>query len=162
MSRMYRKLISLCIVLSSSLFFSQIALAEERAVESTKEIALNEILQLNMAETKPINHGGYIYDIQKVDPQLLAQDVEKLRAAFIRRQHELTQLVENREFGAGDALITVVMPGGLLYAGYKKQQLEKAKTSLSVVTAEITELSNDLMAFQGQDREHPILLAQLP
>lgn len=112
--------------------------------------------------SKSINQGGFIFDIQKVDPQLLAQQVTKMRAAFIRRQHELTQLVESKKLGAGDAFITIIMPGGLLYAGYRKQELEQAKSALLAVSAEIKELSTDLLAFHEQDQAHPLLLAQLP
>lgn len=153
MYQMCRNLILLYAVLFS-LFISKQTLAEGA-------ISSGNVLK-KVVKTKSINQGGFIFDIQKVDPELLAEDVEKLRGAYIRRQHEFVQLVENKKLNAGDAIITAIIPGGLLYAGYRKQQLEKAKSVLLAVTTEIKELSNDLIALQGQDTTHPLILAQLP
>ena len=109
-----------------------------------------------------INQGGFIYDIQKVDPALLAEDVEKLRSDLIRHQYELVKLVAQNELDAGDVIITVIIPGGLLYAGYRKHKLEQAKDTLLMVSDDISELSNDLTALQGHDTANPLILAQLP
>ncbi|MCU7800512.1 MAG: hypothetical protein KZQ70_10285 [gamma proteobacterium symbiont of Lucinoma myriamae] len=109
-----------------------------------------------------INQGGFIFDIQKVDPVLLTKDLEKLREVYIQRQHELEHLVENKKLNVGDAIVTIIIPGGLFYAGYRKQELEQAKSDLLAVTTEIMELSNDLLALQGQGTTHPLILAQLP
>ncbi|MDX2505747.1 MAG: hypothetical protein QNL62_14900 [Gammaproteobacteria bacterium] len=137
-----------------SLFISKQTLAEET-------VSSGNVLK-KVVKSNSINQGGFIFDIQKVDPALLAADVEKLRGAYIRRQHELAQRVESKKLNTGDAIITVLIPGGLLYAGYRKQELEKAKSVLLAVTTEIKELSNDLIALQGQDTTHPLILAKLP
>ena len=144
MNRTYRNLILLYAVLFS-LFINKQTLAEE--VVSSGSL---------------INQGGFVFDIQKVDPALLAEDVEKLREAYIQRQHELEHLVENKELNVGDAILTIIIPGGLFYASYRKQELEQAKSDLLAVTTEIMELSNDLLALQGQGTTHPLILAQLP
>jgi len=115
-----------------------------------------------MVKTKPINQGGYIFDIQKVDPELLAEDVEQLRYDYIRHQHELEQQVEDKKLKTGDVIITIIVPGGLLYAGYRKHEFEQAKSDLSDVTSEIKELSNDLIALYSQQTIDPLMLAQLP
>lgn len=122
----------------------------------------NDWLQKNMVNEKPVNSGGFIFDIQKIDPVLLAEDVEKMRGFFIRRQHELAQQMESKQLNSGDAIITLIMPGGLLYAGYRKHEFEQVKDALLAVNTEIKELSNDLVALQGQDTANPIILAQLP
>jgi len=137
-----------------SLFISQQTFAEE--------IISDESLHKTMVKAKPINQGGYIFDIQKVDPELLAEDVEQLRYDYIRHQHELEQQVEDKKPKTGDVIIAIIVPGVLLYAGYRKQEFEKAKSDLSDVTSEIMELSNDLLALQGQGTTHPLMLAQLP
>lgn len=153
MYQFYRKL-TLTYAVFISLFINNQILAEEAVSFSdvSPEVSISQ----------SINQGGFIFDIQKVNPVLLAEDVENLREVLIRRQHELAQLVENKKLGAGDAIVTIIIPGGLLYAGYRKKQLEKAKSALSAVTKEIRELSNDLIALQGQDRNHPLILAQFP
>ena len=115
-----------------------------------------------VSSVSSINQGGFIFDIQKVDSALLAGDVEKLREAYIQRQHELEHLVKNKQLKASDAIITILIPGGLFYAGYRKQEFEQAKDALLAVTTEIEELSNDLIALQAQYITHPLRLAQLP
>ncbi|MGD2055551.1 MAG: hypothetical protein PVJ15_02000, partial [Gammaproteobacteria bacterium] len=59
-----------------------------------------------------------------------------------------------------DALITVIMPGGLLYAGYKQARYEQAKNELARVSADIEEYSSDILAMQTGIA--PIAIARLP
>lgn len=136
-----------------SLFITQLTHAEE---------TITNALQSNTMTEKSINRGDFIFDIQKTDPAILARDVEKMRGFYLRRQHELSQRVANKKLDAGDVIITVIMPGGLLYAGFRQQEFEQAKSDLQIVAAELSELSIDLQALQGQDAAHPLLLAQLP
>lgn len=107
------------------------------------------------------NRGGFVFDIKPVNYAKLAEDVETLQNSLVQRQHELIKQVDKKKLNAGDALITVVMPGGLLYAGYRKHELEKAKKLLQAVNVEIKEFANDLLALR-QQRNHDLQLAQLP
>jgi len=52
------------------------------------------------------------------------------------------------------------MPGGLLYAGYKKVRYEQAKNELDRVSIDIEEYSGDLVAMQS--RAAPVAVAWLP
>jgi hypothetical protein len=54
--------------------------------------------------------------------------------------------VDEKQLDSGDALLTVLMPGGLLYAGYKKAAYERARNDLAEVSDDITEYSRDLSA----------------
>ncbi|MCU7800794.1 MAG: hypothetical protein KZQ70_11770 [gamma proteobacterium symbiont of Lucinoma myriamae] len=99
--RTYRHLISFYLVFFG-LLITQQTFAED--------IVTNEGLQKKMVKTKSIDQGGFIFDIQKVDPLILAMDVQKLRGAYIKHQHKLTQLVENKKLNAGDAIITILIP----------------------------------------------------
>jgi len=141
----------LCVVIFSLFIHKQILAEESRGNVLKKEV-----------KTKSINQSGFIFDLQKVDPKLLADDVEKLKGAFIERQSKLRLQVEDKKLGAGDAIIAVIMPGGLFYAGYRKQELEQAKSDLTAVTEEIVELSIDLIALQNQLADRPLILAQRP
>ncbi len=158
MYRAHPKLISFYLVFFS-LLITQPALAKEIVA---KEIIASEGLQNKIVKTKSVNQDGFIYDIQKIDPKLLADDVEKLRSDLIRHQYELVKLVDQKELDAGDVIITIIMPGGLIYAGYRKHELEQAKDTLLTVSDDISEFSNDLVALQGHDTANPIILAQLP
>ena len=158
MYRAHPKLISFYLVFFS-LLITQPGLAKEIVA---KEIIASEGLQNKIVKAKSVNQDGFIYDIQKIDPKLLADDVEKLRSDLIRHQYELVKLVDQKELDAGDVIITIIMPGGLLYAGYRKHELEQAKDTLLTVSDDISEFSNDLVALQGHDTANPIILAQLP
>ena len=125
-------------------------------------IVNNEVLEKAMANAKPINKDELIYDIPKINTVSLADNVEKLRETYIQRQNELTQQVEDKELTVGDVFITIIIPGGLIYAGFKKNELEKTKDALLDVTTEISELSNDLIALHTQNAANTLLLAQIP
>jgi hypothetical protein len=60
----------------------------------------------------------------------------------------------------GDALITAIMPGGLLYASYKKARYENAKSELERVSEDIDEYSDDILALQSAPL--PLAMALLP
>ncbi len=125
-------------------------------------IVNNEVLEKEMANAKPINKDELIYDIPKINTVSLADDVENLRETYIQRQNELTQQVEDKKLTVGDVVITIIIPGGLIYAGYKIHKLEKTKDALLDVTTEISELSNDLIALQTQNTANKLLLVQAP
>ena len=134
-----------------SLFINQQAIAED--------VFSNDELQNTIANTKSINQGNYIYDIQKVDPVLLAEDLDELKENLLQYKYKLKKIVENKKFTAGDTLITLIIPGGLLYASYRINELKKTKSELSMVIADIKDLSIDLLALSTQVRDHSTILA---
>lgn len=95
-----------------------------------------------------------------IDHEALVEAIETLRSQLIQRKNELTQDVTDRKLDGNDALITAIMPGGLLYAGYKKARLEQAKNELASVSADIEEFSDDLLAMESMSA--PVFVAQLP
>lgn len=95
-----------------------------------------------------------------VDRAALADDIDTLRSRLIARKQELVREVAERKPDGRDALVTAIMPGGLLYAGYKQARYEQAKRELETVSADIRELSADLLALQADDT--PVLVAQRP
>ena len=52
------------------------------------------------------------------------------------------------------------MPGGLLYAGYKKVRYEQAKNELARVSADIEEFSGDILAMQPRSASVAIVARQ--
>jgi hypothetical protein len=95
-----------------------------------------------------------------VDRDVLVEKVSQLRSRLIQRKQALLQLVADKQMDGGDALITVIMPGGLLYASYKKARYESAKNELDSVSDDIEEYSDDLLAMQSAPA--PLAMAQLP
>lgn len=80
-------------------------------------------------------------------PELLAQ-VRSLRADLREESEALSTRVEERRFGAKDALIAAIMPGGLLYAAFRKHSADQARKELETVSTELEELNHDLLALQ--------------
>ncbi len=97
-----------------------------------------------------IGPRGFITQLQVVDADALVEQVQVLRSRLIVRKQQLVQEVDEKQLDSGDALLTVLMPGGLLYAGYKKAAYERARNDLAEVSEDITQYSHDLTALAGQ------------
>lgn len=137
------------------LLFSQYSFAEEILTQAD--------LQSQAKQAASARQSDYIYDLQIIDPALLTVDVINLRTKYIQQQHTLTQKMKQKELDAADIIISIIMPGGLFYAGYRSQEINQVKKELSFVSSEIEELSNDLADLQLQHSSvHSLLLAQLP
>lgn len=87
---------------------------------------------------------GFITQLQVVDANTLTEQVQVLRSELIVRKQQLVEEVGEKKMDSGDALLTVLMPGGLLYAGYKKAAYERARNDLAEVSEDISEYSRDL------------------
>jgi pyruvate/oxaloacetate carboxyltransferase len=79
--------------------------------------------------------------------QLKARLAELL-ARLRQRKAELSIDEEEARFGAKDAVITLVMPGGLLYAAFRQQQHHQTASQFEQVSAQLDELRSDLVAFR--------------
>ena len=91
----------------------------------------------------------FIIQLPDIDREALIEQVGALRSQLIQRKQVLVQSVADKKLNGNDAFITVIMPGGLLYAGYKKIRYEQAKNELARVSADIEEFSGDLLAMQS-------------
>ena len=69
-----------------------------------------------------------------VDREVLMDQLRALRSQLIQRKQALLQRVADKKLDRTDAIITIIMPGGLLYAGYKKVRYEQAKEELARVS----------------------------
>ncbi len=102
-------------------------------------------------EQAPLNHyisidqGGGLMVILPVSGEqaflnrlaVYHSDLKKQRAGYADQ-------VENTKFDVKDALITVIMPGGLLYAAAKQQQHNQAKADLLYISNQLSELKSDM------------------
>ena len=115
------------------------------------------------AEEPPVSAAApakFAIQLPQVDRDALVEMVGKLRTRLILRKQELLQLVADSQMDGGDALITAIMPGGLLYAGYKKARYENAKSELDRISGDIDEYSDDILALQSAPV--PLAMAPLP
>ena len=106
------------------------------------------------------NTGQFTIQLPAVEHADLVEQVVILRSQLIEDKQELTQDVADTELDGADAVITIIMPGGLLYAGYKKARYEQAKNALTSVNTDIEELSTDLVNLQAYSP--PTVVARIP
>jgi hypothetical protein len=106
------------------------------------------------------NTDQFIIQLPTVEREELAEQVVTLRSQLIEHKQALVQIVADKKLDGGDAFITAIMPGGLLYAGYKKARYEQAKNELASVSTDIEELSADLLSLQS--RSAPTVVARVP
>jgi len=102
----------------------------------------------------------FIIQLPDVDREMLVEEVEILRGQLIQRKQVLEHIVADNKLDSSDAIITVLMPGGLLYAGYRKVRYEQAKNELANISADIEEFSSDLLAMQPMPMQ--VAIAQQP
>jgi hypothetical protein len=72
----------------------------------------------------------------------------ELQARLGQRKAELSVDEEAARFDAKDAVITLVMPGGLLYAAFRQQQHYQSASQFEQVSDQLDELRSDLVAFR--------------
>lgn len=117
-------------------------------------------LQTARAEQTQVSVFGtdqFTIQLPSVDREVLIDQVATLRSQLIEHKQALVQFVEDKKLDRRDAIIAVIMPGGLLYAGYKKARYEQTKNELADVSADIESLSDDLLVMQT--RAAPTMVA---
>ena len=95
-----------------------------------------------------------------VDRKALVEQIRTLRSQLIQRKQALVEIIADKKLNNRDVIITIIMPGGLLYAGYRKVRYEQAKNEFARVSADIVEYSSDLLAMHPGPT--PALVAQQP
>jgi hypothetical protein len=99
--------------------------------------------------TPAANHAGFYVALPAVDTDRLIERISAQRASLTQREREVIQYLEDHQLGAKDVLITVIMPGGLIYAAVRKGNLQQAQAELDQINAAMDELSRDLVAMQA-------------
>jgi hypothetical protein len=98
--------------------------------------------------------------LPEVDRDALVEMLGELRTQLILRKQELLQLAADSQLDGSDALITAIMPGGLLYAGFKKARYENTISELDRVSEDIDEFTDDILALQSAPL--PLAMARMP
>ena len=105
------------------------------------------------------NEGGFYTSLPAVNNKQLVGLIRNYQEALTQREQEITRYLDENRLDTADVLITVVMPGGLIYAAVRKANLEEARAELTEITDDMDELSRDLLAMQAGTGE--LTLAQL-
>lgn len=96
---------------------------------------------------------------QVSNSELIAK-MQDYRQKLENNREDLVGILEDNKFKAGDAFLTAIMPGGLLYAAYRSSQQEKTRKQLADVETLIEELGVDLVALKAA--EGKIMVARWP
>ena len=83
----------------------------------------------------------------------------QLLAILDTKQASMSQAVKDATFNTKDALISIIMPGGLLYASHRKLAHSQAKEQLTQVANERDELATDIVMLQSISG--PVALAMM-
>lgn len=95
------------------------------------------------------NDAGFYVALPAVDTGRLIERISAQRVSLTQREQEIMQYLEDHQLGARDVLITLIMPGGLIYAAVRKGNLQQAQAELDQLNSALDELSRDLVAMQA-------------
>jgi len=107
-----------------------------------------------------VDPSGFILSVPSVEPLVLLTEMEALRAELEGGQLAWHHEVERREFGPLDAIITIVLPGGLVYAAGRLSWHRQAATTLAEVSDEHARLTDELLAYQEATGTQVFVLAK--
>ena len=130
------------IVVSMLLSFAQFAHSAELDAERIGLVVESQWFQTE-------SPGGLISNFPTLPRTELVRQMGELRAELQNRKASLAVEEEQGRFDAKDAVITLVMPGGLLYAAYRQQRHHRIAAHEQQVSSELEELQADLVAFRA-------------
>ena len=106
------------------------------------------------ADTQPtgwlkVQHsGGLTSNMPALSRGELKARLAELQARLIHQKAKLSVNEEDARFNAKDAMITLVMPGGLLYGAFRQHQHHQAAGQFEQVSGQLADLRSDLVAFR--------------
>ena len=108
---------------------------------TTDTVAKERIIQQDQA--------GFCISLPQVEPISLTQHIREWRASLKAQQLVLEERIERLKFNAMDTLITLVMPGGVLYAIVKHSKQVQRRQNLNLLTRDIEQLTGDLQTLES-------------
>jgi hypothetical protein len=93
--------------------------------------------------------NGLITNVPATEKHELLGSVNELKQSLSSEKEQLSNAVQEKKFSTKDAVITAVVPGGMLYASYRMASYKSAKTDLAKVSSRIEELNTDAAWLAG-------------
>ena len=103
---------------------------------------------------------GFYTSIPNVSTITVTQHLIEAQENLKIRLANLEQQVKRKGFKVVDTLITVVMPGGLIYAKLRLDSLKRSQQAAARVSDELDLISGELVAFQTENGELVVAVAQ--
>ena len=108
----------------------------------------------------PISHDhGLISNAPAPVTQELTAKVRWLRDSLLAQKSKIVKVIENSQFDTKNAFISIIMPGGLLYASYKKLTHDKAEKELVQVDNQLDDLAIDLQMLESTSSRMTVAMA---
>jgi len=92
---------------------------------------------------------GFCVSLRNVSEITLTQHLLELQQDLENQVGLLKDEVQRKSFKAIDTLITVVMPGGLVYAKLRFDSYKRSKNAMTLASEELAQISQDLNTFQS-------------
>ncbi len=143
------------------LLLSSSAHAEINHADISRITAKNHLdkLQGKLLNVKALSHQELKYDLQLIDPILLSEKVSNYQQGLIKEQLDISEREKKKRFSTGDTLISLVIPGGFLYASYRLYEHKNVSKMLKSINNDISDLNTDLSYLSMQIEYNSTLLA---
>lgn len=96
---------------------------------------------------------GFVTTLPNVSDITITQHLLEVQQDLKIELGQLQQEVKRKSFKALDTLISVFMPGGLLYAKVRFDSYKKSEQNMQRVNEELDQISGELIAFQSDSDE---------
>jgi peptidoglycan hydrolase CwlO-like protein len=96
---------------------------------------------------------GFCVSLRNVSDITITHHLQEMQVELETKISQLQIQVKKKSFKVIDTLITIVMPGGLVYAKLRHDSYKRSERALAEVNEELALISNDLIAFQSADGE---------
>ncbi len=102
-------------------------------------------------------YSDFIVSLPRVTTAEVLQHISNVKSALNRRKATLSQTEQERQFTIKDSAISILLPGGLLYAAIIKLRHAQAKDQLYSVVRQIDELNQELAEFRSSSIDNTLL-----
>lgn len=102
---------------------------------------------------------GFVTTLPNVSTVTVTQHLIELQQDLEITVNQLKEEVKRKSFKTFDTLVTIVMPGGLLYAKLRHDSYRRSEHRLLSTTERLENISGELFAFQTESND--ILIATL-
>ncbi len=92
--------------------------------------------------------AGFTISLQRVEQPLLLLELQHLQQTLWEQQINMLTQLTDMSFSAIDTIITILLPGGLLYAFNKKLNHQQAQADLSELNGTLLQLQADINHIQ--------------
>ena len=101
---------------------------------------------------------GFTVMEPSINIDALVDDVVSLKIALKHDEKRLSHQVEQKRVTSNDTLLSFLLPGGMLYAAYKKSAHTNAVREHKLVSSQLLDITADLVALTTT--AGPIVVAQ--